>query len=69
MKQITTIKLTKKTAGLLNKLKVHPRQAYEEIVLELLKKTIKKRNKKGNIDISKILFVIFAGMIIISGLF
>ncbi len=44
MKQITTIKLTKKTVELLNKLKVHPRQAYEEVVLELLKRA--KSDKK-----------------------
>lgn len=38
MKNITTIKLSKRTVELLNKLKIHPRQAYEEVVLELLKK-------------------------------
>ncbi|MFH1439495.1 MAG: hypothetical protein ABIG89_02950 [Candidatus Woesearchaeota archaeon] len=39
MRQITTIKLSKKTVEVLSKLKVHPRQAYEEVVLELLKRT------------------------------
>ena len=34
MKEITTIKLSKNTAELLNKLKIHPRQSYEEVVLK-----------------------------------
>ena len=33
---ITTIKLHKNTSSLLNKLKIHPRQAYEEVVLKLI---------------------------------
>lgn len=32
-KEITTIKLSKKTVDLLVKLKIHPRQPYEEVVL------------------------------------
>ncbi|MFH1439496.1 MAG: hypothetical protein ABIG89_02955 [Candidatus Woesearchaeota archaeon] len=39
MKNITTIKLSKKTVEVLSKLKVHPRQAYEEVILDLLKKS------------------------------
>tara|TARA_B100000315_G_scaffold64544_1_gene58584 strand:+ start:260 stop:388 length:129 start_codon:yes stop_codon:yes gene_type:complete len=35
---ITTIKLKKKTVELLFKLKIHPRQSYEEVILELIKK-------------------------------
>ena len=35
--KITTIKLSKETVELLNGLKIHPRQSYEEVVLELLK--------------------------------
>ena len=35
-KGITTIKLAKKTAALLNKLKIHPRQSYEEAVLKII---------------------------------
>jgi predicted CopG family antitoxin len=36
-KQITTIKLSKETAEALNRLKIHPRQSYEEVVIKLLK--------------------------------
>ena len=43
---ITTIKLAKKTAGILNKLKIHPRQSYEEIVLKLIPRKIKTTNEK-----------------------
>lgn len=35
---VTTIKLSKNTVDLLSKLKIHPRQSYEEVILELLKK-------------------------------
>lgn len=35
-KEITTIKLSKKTAELLSQLKIHPRQAYEEVILKLI---------------------------------
>ena len=44
MKKITTIKISKDTVILLNQLKIHPRQSYEEVILELLKK--KKGDKK-----------------------
>ena len=36
MKNITTIKLTKGTVDFLNSLKIHPRQSYEEVILNLL---------------------------------
>jgi len=41
--KITTIKLSKDTVIQLNKLKIHPRQSYEEVILGLLKK---RRDKK-----------------------
>jgi len=37
-KQITTIKLSKETVKALNKLKIHPRQSYEEVIIKLLKR-------------------------------
>ena len=37
-KEITTIKLSKDTVNTLNQLKIHPRQSYEEVILELLSK-------------------------------
>ena len=37
-KEITTIKISKDTVNALNQLKIHPRQSYEEVILELLKK-------------------------------
>lgn len=41
MGEKTTIKLSKEIVKKLNQLKIHPRQSYEEIIEELLKK--KKR--------------------------
>jgi len=41
-KEVTTIKISKDTVKSLNQLKIHPRQSYEEVILELLKK------KKGD---------------------
>ena len=41
-REITTIKISKDTVTALNQLKIHPRQSYEEVILELLKK------KKGD---------------------
>jgi len=35
-KEITTIKISKLIVGELSKLKVHPRQAYEEVIVKLL---------------------------------
>ena len=37
MKPITTIKLAKSTVLLLNRLKIHPRQPYDEVISFLLK--------------------------------
>lgn len=37
-KDFTTIKISKETASLLNELKIHPRQSYEEVILGLLNK-------------------------------
>src|SRR3989344_3269126 len=47
--KITTIKLKKSTAELLNKLKIHPRQPYEEVISGLIKERGKKEKigKKG----------------------
>ena len=42
---ITTIKLRKKTASLLNNLKIHPRQSYEEVVLNLVSQNEEARKK------------------------
>ena len=49
MKNITTIKLKKSTVELLNKLKIHPRQPYEEVISGLIKENEKKKvfGKKG----------------------
>ena len=38
MNKITTIKISKDTVKALNELKIHHRQSYEEVILELLKK-------------------------------
>ena len=47
MKDTTTIKLKKSTAELLNKLKIHPRQPYEEVIFELVKEEQKKGKELG----------------------
>lgn len=44
-KVITTIKLSKKTAELLGKLKIHPRQPYEEVILKLIDENEESRKK------------------------
>lgn len=44
-KKITTIKLTKKTASILNGLKIHPRQPYEEVILNLISQNEEARKK------------------------
>lgn len=41
--KITTIKISKETVEKINQLKIHPRQSYEEVILELLK--LKKYRK------------------------
>ena len=43
--EITTVKLSKKTVELLNKLKIHPRQPYEEVILKLIRE--RDEPKKG----------------------
>jgi len=43
-KEITTIKLSKKVVEELSKLKIHPRQAYEEVIVKLLEKHGKEKN-------------------------
>ena len=48
-KEITTIKLSKHTADLLNKLKIHPRQPYEEVILKLI-----SESRKSTFDFSNI---------------
>ena len=35
--KITTIKISKETVNKINQLKIHPRQSYEEVIIELLK--------------------------------
>ena len=37
-KEITTIKLSKQVVEQLSRLKIHPRQAYEEVIVSLLSK-------------------------------
>jgi len=37
-KEITTIKLSKQVVEQLSRLKIHPRQAYEEVIVKLLEK-------------------------------
>ncbi|MFH2028015.1 MAG: hypothetical protein ABIJ08_02675 [Nanoarchaeota archaeon] len=43
-KEITTIKLSKEVVEELSNLKIHPRQSYEEIIIQLLGKN--KKNEK-----------------------
>lgn len=42
----TTITITHETKERLNERKCHPRQAYEEIILDLLEKTKQQEGKK-----------------------
>jgi len=44
MKDITTIKVKKSTVRLINKIKLHPRQSCEEVILELIQAS--KKNEK-----------------------
>lgn len=46
MSDVTTIKLKKSTVELLNKLKVHPRQSYEEVILNSIIRDSKKDDEK-----------------------
>lgn len=45
MDKITTIKLKKSTVEILNKLKIHPRQPYEEVILKMILENEKARKK------------------------
>ena len=45
IKEITTIKLSRKTAEILNGLKIHPRQPYEEVILNLISENEEARKK------------------------
>ena len=47
-KAITTIKMSKDVVKELSTLKIHPRQAYEEVVIELLDFYKEKEIKFGN---------------------
>lgn len=42
---ITTIKISKKTVEVLNRLKIHPRQSFDEIVLRLILENEKNRKR------------------------
>ena len=44
-REVTTIKLSKKTVEILNKLKIHPRQPYEEVILKYITEDAKKEEK------------------------
>lgn len=49
-KEITTIKISKEVVERLSRLKVHPRQAYEEVIVRLLEvyrkgKTVESRKE------------------------
>ena len=37
MKKITTIRIRKTTKKMLDKIKVHPRETYEEVILRLIR--------------------------------
>jgi len=44
-RQITTIKVSKQTVKELSKLKIHPRQSYEEVIVKFLEKNKKETEK------------------------
>ena len=44
-KEITTIKLAKNTVEILNHLKIHPRQPYEEVILNLISENEDSKKK------------------------
>ena len=44
----TTVKISKKTLELLSKLKIHPRQPYEEVVLKLILEHEEAKKKEIN---------------------
>jgi hypothetical protein len=53
IKDITTIKLSKKTVDALHRLKIHPRQSYEEVVLKLIYKHQRKKFDFSGLEFSK----------------
>jgi predicted CopG family antitoxin len=40
--EMTTIKISRKTKEKLDKLKIHPRETYEQVILRLIEKEVKK---------------------------
>ena len=46
--EITTIKLSKSTVKVLNMLKIHPRQPYEEVILKLISEHKERKKQKGD---------------------
>jgi len=44
-KDITTIKISKKLVEELSKLKIHPRQAYQEVIEKILEHYKKRKNE------------------------
>ena len=49
-KEVTTVKLSRNTIELLNRLKIHPRQPYEEVVLKLAKEHGKSKKFSQSIS-------------------
>jgi len=43
-REITTIKISKQVVEELSKLKIHPRQSYEEVVVKLIESNKKNKN-------------------------
>jgi uncharacterized protein (UPF0248 family) len=39
--KITTLRIREKTKKMLDKIKIHPRETYEEVIIRLLKKVSK----------------------------
>ena len=44
----TTIKVSEKTVTILKKLKIHPRQSYDEVLKMLIKKYMEEEKRGGN---------------------
>ena len=51
-KEITTIKISKNTASILGRLKIHPRQPYEEVILKFIQEHRDSKNNSGAINFS-----------------
>lgn len=60
MKEITTIKISKETVMALTQLKIHPRQSYEEVIVNLLeakkirRESINEKHQANDITTIKI---------------